>query len=29
MELHDLLLSKAVAGRAKDWRFIEEALRQG
>lgn len=28
-EVHDLLLSKCVAGREPDWRFVEEALRHG
>lgn len=29
LEVHDLLLSKCVAGRERDWEFVEEALRQG
>lgn len=29
LEIHDLLLSKCVAGRERDWEFAEEALRQG
>lgn len=29
LEVHDLLLSKCVAGRERDWRFVEEALRHG
>jgi hypothetical protein len=29
LEIHDLLLSKCVAGRAKDVRFLEEAARHG
>lgn len=27
--VHDLLLSKCVAGRERDWEFVEEALRHG
>lgn len=27
LEIHDLLLSKCVAGRERDWEFVEEALR--
>ncbi len=27
LEIHDLLLSKCVAGRGRDWEFTEEALR--
>jgi len=27
LEVHDLLLSKCVAGRERDWEFVEEALR--
>jgi hypothetical protein len=27
LEVHDLLLSKCVAGRERDWEFAEEALR--
>ncbi|HEY7456719.1 MAG TPA: DUF6036 family nucleotidyltransferase [Solirubrobacterales bacterium] len=27
LEVHDLLLSKCVAGRDRDWEFVEEALR--
>jgi hypothetical protein len=26
---HDLLLSKCVAGRGRDWGFVEEVLRHG
>ncbi len=29
LEVHDLLLSKCAAGRARDWEFVEEALRHG
>jgi Nucleotidyltransferase of unknown function (DUF6036) len=29
LEIHDLLLSKCVAGRERDWEFVEEALRHG
>ena len=29
LEVHDLLLSKCVAGRERDWEFFEEALRHG
>jgi hypothetical protein len=29
LEVHDLLLSKGVAGRERDWEFVEEALRHG
>jgi hypothetical protein len=29
LEIHDLLLSKCVAGRERDWEFAEEALRHG
>lgn len=29
LEVHDLLLSKCVAGRERDWEFAEEALRHG
>jgi hypothetical protein len=29
LEVHDLVLSKCVAGRDRDWEFAEEALRQG
>ncbi len=29
LEVHDLLLSKCVAGRERDWEFVEEALRHG
>ena len=29
LEVHDLLLSKCVAGRERDWEFVEEALRYG
>jgi hypothetical protein len=27
LEVHDLLLSKCIAGRERDWEFVEEALR--
>lgn len=27
LEVHDLLLSKCVAGRERDWEFVEDALR--
>jgi len=27
LEVHDLLISKCVAGRERDWEFVEEALR--
>lgn len=27
LEIHDLLLSKCVSGRERDWEFVEEALR--
>jgi uncharacterized nucleotidyltransferase DUF6036 len=27
LEIHDLLLSKCVAGRERDWEFVEDALR--
>jgi hypothetical protein len=27
LEIHDLLLSKCVAGRERDWDFVEEAVR--
>lgn len=27
LEVHDLLLSKCVAGRERDWEFVEEAIR--
>lgn len=27
LEIHDLLLSKCVAGRERDWEFVEEVLR--
>jgi hypothetical protein len=27
LEIHDLLLSKCVAGRERDWRFVEDAVR--
>jgi hypothetical protein len=27
LEVHDLLLSKCVAGRERDWEFVEEAFR--
>jgi hypothetical protein len=29
LEIHDLVLSKCAAGRDRDWRFAEEALRHG
>ena len=29
LEIHDLLLSKCVAGRERDWEFVGEALRHG
>jgi len=29
LEVHDLLLSKCVAGRGRDWEFVEGALRHG
>jgi uncharacterized nucleotidyltransferase DUF6036 len=29
LEVHDLVLSKCVAGRPRDWEFAEEALRHG
>ncbi len=29
LEVHDLLVAKAVAGREKDWVFIREAIRHG
>ncbi len=29
LEIHDLLLSKCVAGRDRDWEFAEEVLRHG
>ena len=29
LEVHDLLLSKCVAGRERDWEFAEEALHHG
>jgi hypothetical protein len=29
LEIHDLLLSKCVAGRERDWDFVEEAIRHG
>ena len=29
MDTHDLVLAKCVAGREKDWRFAEDALRHG
>jgi hypothetical protein len=29
LEVHDLVLSKCVAGRQKDWAFAEEAIRSG
>jgi len=29
LEVHDLLLSKCVAGRERDWEFAEEAIRHG
>ena len=29
LEIHDLLLSKCVAGRERDWEFVEDALRHG
>lgn len=29
LELHDLVLSKAVAGRGRDWECVEIALREG
>jgi hypothetical protein len=29
LEVHDLLLSKCVAGRERDWEFVEGALRHG
>jgi hypothetical protein len=29
LEIHDLVLSKCVAGRARDYEFTEEALRAG
>jgi hypothetical protein len=29
LEVHDLLLSKCVAGRERDWEFVEEAIRHG
>jgi hypothetical protein len=29
LEIHDLLLSKCVAGRERDWEFVEDALGHG
>jgi hypothetical protein len=29
LEIHDLLLSKCVAGRERDWEFVEEAIGHG
>jgi len=29
LEVHDLVLSKCVAGRERDWQFANEALRHG
>ena len=29
LEVHDLVLSKCVAGRDRDWEFAEEVLRHG
>ncbi len=29
LEVHDLVLSKCVAGRDRDWEFAAEALRAG
>jgi hypothetical protein len=29
LEVHDLLISKCVAGRERDWEFAEEAIRHG
>ena len=29
MDTHDLVVAKCVAGRDKDWRFAEDALRHG
>jgi len=29
LEVHDLVLAKCAAGRARDWEFAEEALRSG
>jgi hypothetical protein len=29
LEIHDLLLSKSVAARGRDWDFVEEAVRLG
>lgn len=29
LEVHDLLLSKCVAGRERDWEFAVDALRLG
>jgi uncharacterized nucleotidyltransferase DUF6036 len=29
LEIHDLLLSKCVAGRERDWEFVEAAVRHG
>ncbi len=29
LEIHDLVLSKCVAGRERDWEFAKEALRHG
>jgi Nucleotidyltransferase of unknown function (DUF6036) len=29
LEVHDLLISKCVAGRERDWEFAEEAVRHG
>lgn len=29
LEVNDLVLSKCVAGRERDWEFAEEALRHG
>jgi hypothetical protein len=29
LEVHDLLLSKCVAGRERDWEFVEDALGHG
>lgn len=29
LEIHDLLLSKCVAGRERDWEFAEQAIRHG
>jgi hypothetical protein len=29
LEAHDLVISKCIAGRTKDWKFAREALRNG